>query len=156
VSTDHRRSRPGFDPNYGISDADEGMLDWGWAEERLAASRSYWVVTTSESGAPSVAPVWGLWREGAVLFGTNPRSTKGRNLSRDPRVVIHLESGDEVVILHGEIDRYEIDDAIADAYRDKYDFRPEPGKWYRLQPSFALAWLETDYPKTATRFDFDA
>ena len=27
---------------------------------------------------------------------------------------------------------------------------------FRLQPRRALAWLESDYPTTATRFDFDA
>lgn len=151
-----RQRRPEFGPNYGISEGEEGMLPWSWAEERLAASRNYWIATASESGVPSVAPVWGLWRDGAVLFGTNPQSVKGRNLERNPRAVIHLESGDEVVILHGEIDRYEIDDAIADEYHTKYDYRPEPGKWYRLRPRRALAWLETDFPNTATRFDFDA
>jgi hypothetical protein len=154
--TSPQRSRPGFDPNYGISDADEGMLDWGWAEERLAGSRNYWIVTSSEGGAPSAAPVWGVWAEGAVYFGTSPRSRKGRNLARDPRVVVHLESGDEVVILHGEIEVSEVEESVLDAYEAKYDHRPPTTSLFRLLPTFALAWLETDYPKTATRFDFDA
>jgi pyridoxine/pyridoxamine 5'-phosphate oxidase len=133
------------------------MLDWSWAEERLAASRNYWIVTAGDNGEPSAAPVWGVWADGAVYFGTSPRSRKGQNLARDPRVVVHLDSGDEVVILHGEVERYELEDSIADAYEAKYDFRPEGGGgWFKLRPRRALAWLETDYPKTATRFDFDA
>jgi PPOX class probable F420-dependent enzyme len=150
------RSRPAFEPGYGISNDDEGMLDWGWAEERLAASRNYWIVTSGEDGEPSAAPVWGVWAEDAVYFGTNPRSRKGRNLARDPRVVVHLESGDEVVILHGEAEVTEVEDSVLDAYEAKYGYRPPGNRLFRLRPRRALAWLEADYPKTATRFDFDA
>ena len=28
--------------------------------------------------------------------------------------------------------------------------------WYLLRPKRALAWLESDYVKSATRFDFDS
>lgn len=136
------------------------MLEWSWADERLAGSRNYWVASTSPDGRPSVAPVWGVWVDGAVCFGASARSRKARNLERDPRVVVHLESGDEVVILHGEVERFVLNDAIADVYHAKYDYRPNPEEtsaegWYGLRPRRALAWLERDYPKTATRFDFD-
>jgi Pyridoxamine 5'-phosphate oxidase len=153
-----RRSRPGFGPEYGIAEGDEGMLDWSWAEERLAASRNYWIVTTSADGTPNAVPVWGLWVDGAVHFSTSSRSRKGLDLARDPRVVIHLESGDEVVILQGEVEPNVLDDSLADAYHAKYDYRPNPeetsGVWFLLRPRRALAWLEAEYPKTATRFDF--
>jgi hypothetical protein len=151
-----RRRRPGFGPDYGISEEEEGMLEWSWAEERLEASRNYWIVTSGEDGAPAAAPVWGVWVDGAVHFGTHPRSRKGRNLARDPRAVVHVESGDEVVILHGEVERVRMEDRVADAYEEKYDYRPEVPEFLRLRPRRALAWLETDFPKTATRFDFDA
>jgi hypothetical protein len=36
------------------------------------------------------------------------------------------------------------------------DYWPPGKSLFRLQPRRALAWLETDYRKTATRFDFDA
>jgi general stress protein 26 len=149
-----RRRRPDFDPGYGISTDDEGMFPWSWAEERLEASRNYWIVTASADGEPSAVPVWGVWAAGAVYFGTSPSSRKGRNLARDPRVVVHLESGDEVVILHGEAEVVEVDDSILDAYEAKYGYRPPSTQLYRLQPARALAWLEADYPRTATRFDF--
>ena len=133
------------------------MLTWGWAVERLERARNYWVATTGAEGAPSDAPVWGLWVDDAVIFGTNPRSAKGRNLARDPRAVVHLESGDDVVILHGAVESAELDARLADLYQAKYDFRPETSEdgWYRLPPRVALAWLERDYTKTATRFTFD-
>ena len=136
------------------------MLEWGWADSRLSAARNYWVATTSPDGRPSVTPVWGVWVDGSVYFGTNARSRKARNLDRNPRVVVHLESGDEVVILNGELEKFALTDPIADAYGEKYDYRPNPNEtsaegWYRLRPRRALAWLERDFPKTATRFDFD-
>jgi hypothetical protein len=150
-----RQRRPAFDPNYGISESEEGMLPWSWAEERLAASRNYWLATSGDDG-PAAAPVWGVWADGAVYFGTSPRSRKGRNIERDPRVVIHLESGDEVVILHGEVELAEVDESVLEAYEAKYGYRPPSTRLYRLRPTRVLAWLEGDYPKTATRFDFDA
>jgi pyridoxine/pyridoxamine 5'-phosphate oxidase len=153
------RRRPEFKRNYGIHEAAEGMLDWAWADERLARSRNYWIVTADEDGRPRALPVWGVWFDDAVVFGTSPRSRKARNLERDPRVVVHLESGDEVVILEGEVETVEPGDEIADAFEQKYDWRPElagadSAGWYRLRPQRAQAWLERAYPKTATRFDF--
>jgi general stress protein 26 len=150
-----KRRRPDFGSDYGISEAEEGMLPWTWAEERLAASRNYWIVTSREDGAPGAAPVWGVWADGALYFGTNPRSQKGRNLARDPRVVVHLESGDEVVILHGEVEVSEVEESVAVAYEAKYDYRPPSPRLLRFRPSRAVAWTEPDFTTTATRFDFD-
>ena len=151
-----RSSRARFAPGYGISDAPGVGLEWDWAVERLEASHNYWICTTRPDGSPHAAPVWGLWWNDAVVFGTSPESRKGRNLARDPRVTIHLESGDEVVSLEGEISRVPIDDTIADAYKAKYGYRSgNEGEWYSLRPRGAYAWLESDYPNTATRFEFE-
>jgi hypothetical protein len=156
---DPRRSRPRFAPGYGIAAVPDGMLGWDWATERLASARNYWIATTSPGNAPHAAPVWGLWIDDAVVFSTSRESRKGRNLVRDPRVVIHLESGDEVVIVQGEVEETTLDDRLADAYEAKYGYRPGPGSsdglWLRLRPRVALAWMESDYPSTATRFAFD-
>jgi hypothetical protein len=78
-------SRPRFAPGYGISDDAEGMLPWSWAVERLTAGRNYWVATTSPDGRPHAMPVWGVWLDDGLWFGTSGRSRKGRNLARDPR-----------------------------------------------------------------------
>ncbi len=150
-------SRPRFAPGYGIAAGKEGLLAWAWAEERLAGARNYWIATTREDGSPHAAPVWGLWLDGAVVFGTAPDSRKAKNLARDPRVSVNLESGDEVVILEGRAEPMKLDEASADLYAAKYDFRPDPGDgdgWYRVAPRIAYAWLEKDYPSTATRFAF--
>jgi hypothetical protein len=157
--TEPTASRPRFPKGYGISADAKGMLPWSWADERLAAGRSYWIVTTRADGRPHAMPVWGVWVDGAVHWSSSPSSVKARNLARDPRVVVHLDSGDEVVILEGEVETFALDDRVADAYAAKYQWRPEPsesdgGGWFRLSPSVAFAWTEQDYPGTATRFDF--
>ena len=156
-----RATRPRFGGGYGIASDPEGMLPWSWAEERLEAGRNYWISTAGADGRPHAMPVWGVWRGDGVLFGTNARSRKARNLDRDPRVVVHLESGDEVVILEGEAETVgPPDKQLADAFERKYHWRPSPEedadtRWYLLRPRRALAWLEREYRRTATRFAFD-
>jgi pyridoxine/pyridoxamine 5'-phosphate oxidase len=149
-----RARRPSFGPGYGISADEDGLLDWEWAAERLAAARNYWVVTASPRGRPHAAPVWGLWRDGAFVFGTGPESRKGRNIAANPRVVVHLESGDEVVSFEGEVEYVEATDEFLDENEAKYAVRPAGGPgWCSVRPQWALAWRERDYPRSATRFD---
>jgi nitroimidazol reductase NimA-like FMN-containing flavoprotein (pyridoxamine 5'-phosphate oxidase superfamily) len=146
-----RARRPTFGGGYGVPEDENGMLPWSWAAERLAKAHNYWVATSG----PHASPVWALWRGGALVFSCSPRSRKGRALAQDPRVVIHLESGDEVVIVEGEAEPMEADDSIVDEYERKYAFRADKGEgWYRVAPRRVLAWTEKDYPRNATRFDF--
>lgn len=64
-------------------------------------ARNYWVVTTRSDGKPHSVPVWSIWLDETFYFGTDRRSRKGRNLATNPGLVVHLESGDDVVILEG-------------------------------------------------------
>ena len=142
----------------------DGPLGWDHVEERLEGSRSYWIVTARPDGRPHAAPVWGVWVEGSLYFGTGRGSVKGRNLARRPDLVVHLESGDDVVILEGVVeevrDRASFD-AIDTAYRAKYgmgvDQAGDDGAvWYVVRPKTAHAWLENDFLETATRWRFRA
>jgi hypothetical protein len=151
--------RPQMPEAYGIgadgSSAGE-LLPWSKVEEWLLVSRNYWVCTTRSDGRPHAKPVWGIWMEGMVVFSTAPASVTGRNLRRDPRLAIHLESGDEVAILEGEVGRLADDlfERNADAYEAKYDYRPPPTgepPW-ALGPEKVLSWTEADFPSTATRW----
>ena len=148
-------------PAYGIgrdgSEAGE-LLPWSTVEEWLRGSRNYWVCTTRADGRPHAKPVWGIWIEGMVAFSTAPASVTGRNLRRDPRLAIHLESGDEVAILEGKVGLLADDlfERYADAYEAKYDYRPPPTgepPW-ALGPEKVLSWTEADFPSTATRWSF--
>jgi pyridoxine/pyridoxamine 5'-phosphate oxidase len=153
--TEPRASRAGF-PGYGITTDVEGMLPWSWAVERLAVAHNYWVATASAERGPHAMPVWGLWRDGAFVFNTGAESRKARNLAADPRVVVHLESGDEVVVLEGVVERVPATAELVDEYDAKYSFRTEVGSsWYSVRPRRAYAFRERDYPQSATRYDFD-
>src|SRR5882757_6068694 len=79
----------------------EGSMTWTEVADRLAEARTYWLGTTTPSGAPHTAPVWGVVT-GETLYLYSERSTvKARNIAADPRVVVHLESGEDVVIVRG-------------------------------------------------------
>ena len=154
-----RAERPGM-KDYGISKETEGLMNWAWAEDQLTRSRNYWVATTRADGRPHVAPVWGVWHDGALWFSTGGESVKGRNLAERPDAVVHLESGDDCVILEGRPERAAVPKAADEAYAAKYDGirlagEDPAGPAFRLRPAIAFGWLEKDYPNTATRWRFE-
>ena len=149
--------------SYGVDrTATEGMIPWNVVGNRLASARNYWVGTTRPDGRPHAAPVWGVWLDETFYFATDPTSRKGRNLAARPELVVHLESGDDVVILEGTAEVVTDGSLLvqfANAYEAKYQIRPDvdtaaPGV-YRLRPRVAFAWLETDFLRTATRWFFE-
>jgi hypothetical protein len=103
-------------------------------------------------------PVWAVWLDGVLLFSTDPTSIKGRNMAARPDIVVHVESGDEVVLLEGRavpMDRARLA-AFVDAYDAKYGHRVDTDNaafgLYQLEPERVLAWREADFPTSATRF----
>jgi hypothetical protein len=156
-----RRRRPPF-KGYGLTESEEGMLAWSWATERLERARNYWVSTTRPDGRPHSMPVWGIWLDDAFFFGSGRESAKSRNLAASPAIVVHLESGDETVIIEGLAERV-LDDALEkrvdEVYGRKYDFTPdlsgETDPWFVVRPRRAYAWAEHNYTGSATQFDFD-
>ncbi len=154
--------RPAMPEGYGLAAAEKfEPISWEWVEEQLSSARNYWVATTRKSGAPHVAPVWGLWLDGRMMFATDAKSAKAKNAVRNPACSVHLESGDEVLILNGSLER--VTDAglleqFNSAYDMKYGLNPESGSdeapVFALNADAVLAWLETDFPNTATRWKF--
>ncbi len=143
--------------SYGVGDAARGFepIEWSWAAERLRESRSYWIATSRADGRPHLTPVWGVWADCGFHFFTDPNSLKAANIRRDPRVVVHLESGDDVVILEGELVSRAASRQVVDAYEAKYGIALgdlSGAAAYSLNVSKALAWLESDFPRTATRW----
>lgn len=151
--------------HYGVSSEPDGLLPWRFADQQLAAARNYWISTTRPDGRPHATPVWGVWLDGALYFGAETRSVKVRNLTANSALLVHLESGDDVVILEGEAEWLAAADPalwarIADDYAAKYDgFRPEPPTAQQpfivLRPTKALGWQEKDFVRSATRWRFD-
>jgi len=146
-----RACRPQF-AGYGVPKGPEGMVDWNWARERLVAAHNYWASTVS----PHASPIWAVWEDDdSLVFSCGSRSRKARDLAEDPRLVVHLESGAEVVIVEGTAERIDPHDELMDTYSRKYGpTDPGSGLWYRVRPERVFAWREADYPASATRFDF--
>lgn len=152
--------------HYGVSNEPEGLLPWSFASQQLAAARNYWVSTTRPDGRPHATPVWGVWLDETLYFGAGAGSVKVRNLAANPALLVHLESGDDVVILEGEAEWLAAADPafwqrIADDYAAKYDgFRPDPPTAQQpfivLRPKRALGWLEKDFVRSATRWRFES
>ena len=75
----------------GVPTRSDGPLPWSHAEERLESARNYWVATTRRDGRPHAAPVWGVWVDRHLYFGTARSSVKGRNLAHSRELIVHLE-----------------------------------------------------------------
>ena len=109
-----------------------------------------------------------MWVGETLYFGTEPHSRKARNLAHNPNVAVHLESEDEVIIVEGVAEELAAPDPsfsqkITEAYAAKY-VDPETGEEFRLEsaeglkavrPRVVFAWLERDFPRTATRWLFE-
>jgi hypothetical protein len=146
-----------FPADYGIRAVPGEKLPWERVEGWLVASRNYWICTTRPDGRPHAKPVWGVWLDEAVMWGTSPESVSARNLAANPAVCVHLESGDEAAILEGEFALEEDPGLIGRfiaAYKDKYDHQLDVPAAFALRPRTCLSWLEADYPTTATRWVF--
>jgi hypothetical protein len=137
----------------------ENVPRWDDFEPMLEQSRNYWLAI-SGTVTPIVAPVWGIWVDGVFVFSTDPVSRKAKALAKQPGCVIHLESGDDVLIVHGIAERLAPGDALPylAPYERKYGVaidleRPDHAA-FRVTPLFALSWLEREFGVTATRWDF--
>jgi general stress protein 26 len=155
-----KAARPAMPPIYGISKQKRGMIRWEDVCERLERSRNYWVCTTRADGRPHAMPVWGFWIDGNLFFGTGRSTVKGRNMARNPNVVIHLESGDDAVILEcvaeeqpltNQAFRKRINAISTKKYNMPLMEVPE-SVLYRARPKVVFAWREKDFPTSATKW----
>lgn len=155
--------RPRLAEGYGISAGEARLLPWSYVDERMESSRNYWVATTRPDGRPSVTLVWGIWIDSTFYFGVDPHSRKARNLARNPEVVVHLESDDEVVMLEGAVELVTepdpaLSERVSNASLVKYGMRMRSGSIegpYALRPRVAFAWAESNFSENATRWRFD-
>ena len=141
-------------------------MSWPEVAARLAAARSYWLGTTLPSGAPHAAPVWGVV-VGDVLYLYSERSTvKARNLAADPRVVVHLESADDVVIVRGTAADLgtpaQVPEVVAglsakytNAADQPYlpDADPDFDVVWAIRPQSAMLWRLPDYEGSQRRWN---
>lgn len=137
----------------------ENAPEWDDFDLALERSRNYWVAVSDDFG-PHTTPVWGLWIDGMFLFTTDRASRKGRALERGSICIVHLESGDDVIIVHGRVDRLppQHNEAFVAAYDQKYGVLFDPDDHttiiFRVIPFVAYTWLERDFQRTSVRWDF--
>ena len=145
---------------YAFPKGAEALLDWAHAERQLEQARNYWLATTCPDGRPHVTPLWGVWMDGAVYFDGHPRTRWARNVAASPNVSVHLESGDDVVILEGLAEDVTTDEALGQrivaAWMAKYGrLAPDPAGsgMCRLRPQVARGW-STSSLKDGARWRF--
>ncbi|MDY0018824.1 MAG: GNAT family N-acetyltransferase [Anaerolineae bacterium] len=138
-----------------------GLLTWSHVVQQLTEAHTYWVVTTTPKGKPHTTPVWGIWTDGCFYFGTDRNSRQARYLAQNPSLVVHLENGDDVMILEGEARKItdpahlaRIDEIYAAKYQAPLIEDPNTGSVYALHMQTAMARLENDCPGGAGRWQF--
>lgn len=147
-----------FMPGYGIQQADQGagLFPWATVRDKMAAARNYWVATVRPDDRPHAAPVWGLWVDDTFYFSSGRESRKAKNLTENPAIVVHLESGDDVIIVEGNV-TVVTDEATLDRLDETYQAKYQTGLMrehpvFAVRPQTAFAWLEADLGGSATRW----
>lgn len=140
-------------------------MAWPEVAARLAAARSYWLCTTMPSGGPHAAPVWGVVINHVLYLYSERRTVKARNLAADPRVVVHLESADDVVLVRGTAEDLgtpaqvpEVVAGLSAKYTGEGDRRylpdadPAFNVVYAISPQSAMMWRLPDYEGSQRRW----
>lgn len=157
-------SRPHI-PGYGLPKSSKGLLPWSHVTQRMAEARHYWICTVSPDGCPHATPVDGLWLDDRLYFGGSPQTKRNRNLAANPAVCVHLESGSDVVILHGDAHELRRPDrslaiVMADTSVKKYGYGMKPEEYeravgvYVFRPRVVFAWKQ--FPTDATRWHLES
>jgi hypothetical protein len=153
-------------PGYGMQPAGEGtgLLPWSWAEERLVASRNYWVVTRWPDGRPHAMPVWGIWHEATFWFSSSKPSRKSKNLSADPRCVVTTEDADNPVVVEGIAELVSGPGDLATLlalenakYSTDYGIEmldPVANSAFRVRPQWVFGLQAGDFTGSPTRWGF--
>src|SRR5262245_12811101 len=77
----------------------EPPLDWAWVDEQLFRAGTYWT-TARSAGHPHPRPVWGVWTDERLLLSIGSPVLL-HQVTADPVVTVHLESGTDVVVVEG-------------------------------------------------------
>ncbi len=125
----------------------------------LEEQRTVIVATTGPNGRPHLMPLWFVPDGGELRGWTFAKSQKARNLERDPRATLQLESGVEYGELRGamlecdveverDVERVEpYGDALVDRYgsgsaemRDFFRAQAPKRVGLRFRPTRAVTW----------------
>lgn len=156
--------RPHFPPGY--AENPKALLPWSHVEQRLGDALNYWLCTVRPDGRPHAVPKWAVWLDGKIYFDGSPETRHARNIAANPAVVVHLESGSDVLIVEGTARESgqpapELARRLAAAYAAKYHvmgYAPEPETWdagglFEIAPRSVIAW--TSFTDDPTKFILD-
>ena len=136
-------------------------ITWAHANNKLAREK-VWISTASRLGRPHAAPIWGIWKENRFYFETPPNSVKGRNLSSNQSLVVHVQDGNDTVILEGTTrreKRTETLNQLRNDYLRKYQYTPD---WsneqeqivFMVEPKIIHAWKAPRMHRSLVKFIF--
>jgi PPOX class probable F420-dependent enzyme len=140
------------------------LMAWTEVAGRLADPENYWLVTVSPQGGPHSVPVWGAVDAQTLYLYSERNTVKARNIAVNPRVVVHLESGADVLIVYGtaiEVTDLDAVNHACTAFARKYtepsqiDWLPTPDPGtivWRFQPSSAQTWVLDDMDGSQRRW----
>src|SRR5438309_6558646 len=105
---------------------------------------------------------WGIWKNSNFYFETDPNSPKGRNLTKNPRIVFHVQDGMDTVIVEGSLEREKRPGrlrVLKTEYVQKYRYKPD---WsdeqhqivFRAKPRIAHAWKAPRMHRNLVNFIF--
>lgn len=159
-----RITRPKFPKGYVDSPISE--VTWEHVAKRLGESLNYWMCSVYPDGRPHAVPRWGVYLDGKLYYDGSPETRHARNIVNNPNVTLHLESGNDVVIMEGtSVPASKPDSELAQrlsaGFKLKYGsegYAPETTQWdegglYIFTPHQCLAW--TKFFENPTKFIFD-
>jgi nitroimidazol reductase NimA-like FMN-containing flavoprotein (pyridoxamine 5'-phosphate oxidase superfamily) len=157
-----RRVRPKLPENWHVPNDPKLWITWAHASDKLAREKVYWVSTASPRGRPHAVPVWGIWRKNMFYFETDPKSVKGRNLSSNPSLIVHVQDGMDTVIVKGNARREKTARVLSwlrKDYTKKYRYTPD---WsndrkqivFRVEPGTVHAWKAPRMHRSLVKFIF--
>jgi len=162
--SDPKVTRPLFPEGY--LENPKSFLPWSHVEKRLTEALHYWLCTVRPNGRPHAVPKWAVYLKGKIYFDGSPDTRHARNIVTNQHVVVHLESGEDVVIVEGVAKAsgkpaFELATEIAKAYAQKYaalGYAPQPDQWnegglFEIKPHTVLAW--TQFTADPTRFTLE-
>ena len=139
-------------------------MTWTDVSERLADPSNYWLVTVAPDGSPHTVPVWGAVEDDTLVLYSERGTVKARNIAANQRIIVHLESGSDVLIVHGTA--HELTEtadvlracaAFAAKYTapEEFDWLPSPSPElivWSVQPTQALSWELSDMDGSQRRW----
>jgi hypothetical protein len=142
-----------------VPGAERRDLTWTEVAARLTAEPFWWLATASASNGPHSVPVWGVVVDGRAFSYADATARRVRDLSDDPRTVLHLPSASDVLIVRGTLHDAGLAEeapAVVAAYTAKYT-DPRDQQWLpgaegmegvrllRLEARSARTWHLDDF-----------